>query len=135
MNTIISSVGDGSSWSSPLPYVFLFTDGAQDSQVQWGGSWSGSNNATVIDTSYCTTLKNRGVTIAVLYVPYQPIQNPTTIYNNEDGAVNAIIPNIPSALQSCASPNFYFTASSPTAITNTMITMFNQVIKTAHISQ
>ena len=135
MNTIISSVGDGSSWSSPLPYVFLITDGAQDSQVQWGGNWSGSNNATVMDTSYCTTLKNRGITIAVLYVPYQPIQNPTTIYNNEDGAVNAIIPNIPSALQSCASPNFYFTASSPTAITNTMITMFNQVVKTAHISQ
>jgi Flp pilus assembly protein TadG len=135
MNTIISSVGDGSSGSSPLPYVFLITDGAQDSQVQWSGSWSGSNNATVIDTSYCTTLKNRGITIAVLYVPYQPIQNPTTIYNNEDGAINAIIPNIPTALQSCASPNFFFTASSPTAITNTMITMFEQVVNTAHISQ
>ncbi len=135
MNTIISSVGDGSSSSSPLPYVFLITDGTQDSQVQWNGNWSGSNNATVIDTSLCTTLKNRGITIAVLYVPYQTIQNPTTNFNNEDGAVNAIIPNIPGALQSCASPNFYFTASSPTAITNTMITMFNQVVNTAHISQ
>jgi Flp pilus assembly protein TadG len=135
MNTIISSVGDGSSWSSPLPYVFLITDGAQDAQVQWNGNWSGSNNATVLDTSYCTTLKNRGITIAVLYVPYQTIQNATTIYNNEDGAINATIPYIPGALQSCASPNFFFTASSPTAITNTMITMFQQVVNTAHISQ
>ena len=29
-------------------------------------------------------LKSRGITVAVLYIPYEPIQNPTTIYGNED---------------------------------------------------
>uniref|UniRef100_UPI0038F7C5B2 hypothetical protein n=1 Tax=Streptomyces scabiei TaxID=1930 RepID=UPI0038F7C5B2 len=28
MNTLISSVGDGSAWNNTLPYVFLVTDGA-----------------------------------------------------------------------------------------------------------
>jgi Flp pilus assembly protein TadG len=141
MNTIISSVGTGSSSSSPLPYVFLITDGSQDCQWQSGGSWGGdagcspySNSATTIDTSLCTTLKNRGITIAVLYIPYETIQSPTTFANSEDIYANDNIPNIPGALQSCASPNFYFTANTPTDINNALIAMFDQAVSTAHIS-
>ena len=40
MNSLISSVGTGASSSSPLPYVFLITDGSQDCQTQWNGNWS-----------------------------------------------------------------------------------------------
>jgi hypothetical protein len=141
MNTIISSVGSGSSSSSALPYVFLITDGSQDCQWQSGGSWGGnagcspySNSATTIDDTLCTTLKNRGITIAVLYIPYKTIQNPTTFANSEDIYANDNIPNIPSALQSCASPNFYFTADTPTDINNALIAMFDQAVSTAHIS-
>lgn len=112
VNNLISSVGTGSSTSNTLPYVFLITDGSQDCQTQWNGSWSGNNSgcspyynsSTTIDTSNCTTLKNRGITIAVLYIPYQTIQNPTTFSNSEDIYANSNIPNIPGALQSCASP-------------------------------
>ena len=43
MNTLISSVGTGSSSSSPLPYVFIVTDGSQDYQTQSGGNWSSQN--------------------------------------------------------------------------------------------
>ena len=92
MNSQVSSVGTGRSSSSPLPYVFLITDGSQDYQTQSGGNWGSQNwhstaavpyqnSATVIPpnsvttTDYCTTMKNRGITIAVLYVPYQTIQN------------------------------------------------------------
>jgi len=134
INNLITSVGTGISSSSTLPYVFVITDGTQDSQTQWGGNWSGSNNATVVDTTLCTPLKNRGITIAILYIPYQPIQNPTNFANGEDFAVNAIIPNIPSTLQSCASPNFFYTANSPSDITSALITMFEQAASTAHIS-
>ncbi len=134
MNSLITSVGTGSSSSNTMPYVFLITDGAQDSQTQWSGSWAGSNQATLLDTSLCTTLKNRGITVAVLYIPYQPIQNPTNFANGEDYAVNAIIPNIPSDLQSCASPNFFYTANTPTDINNALITMFEQAVSTAHVT-
>ncbi|MGO9430614.1 TadE/TadG family type IV pilus assembly protein, partial [Rhodoblastus sp.] len=77
VNGLISSVGNGASPSSPIPFVFMVTDGAQDSQYQVNnGSWSGSNNATTLNTANCTTIKNRGITLAVLYVPYVPIPNP-----------------------------------------------------------
>src|SRR5580693_5461466 len=67
MNSLISSVGTGTSSSNTLPYVFLVTDGSQDCQVQSGGNWSNGgggcspyqNSATTIDTTLCTTLKNR----------------------------------------------------------------------------
>jgi hypothetical protein len=72
INSLITSVGDGSSTSSTLPYVFLVTDGAQDNQVNGvpNGGWSGSNHATVINpTTVCSPLKNRGIIISVLYIP------------------------------------------------------------------
>jgi Flp pilus assembly protein TadG len=134
MNSLISSVGTGGGSSNTLPYVFLITDGSQNNQVQWNGNWSGNNSATTLDPSLCTTLKNRGITIAVLYIPYETIQNPTTFANSEDIYANANIPNIPGALQSCASTNFFYTADTPTDITNALVTMFEQAVSTAHIT-
>ncbi|MBC7581002.1 pilus assembly protein TadG-related protein [Tardiphaga sp.] len=134
MNTLISSVGTGTAWNNTLPYVFLVTDGAQNNQTQWGGGWSGNNNATVMNSTLCASLKNRGIVVAILYIPYQTIQNPTSFANNEDYAVNAIIPNIPATLQACASPNFFFTANTPADITTALNAMFNQALVTAHIT-
>jgi Flp pilus assembly protein TadG len=135
LNNIITSVGTGTSPTNTLPYVFLVTDGSQDNQTYWNGSWSGSNHATTIDPTYCTTLKNRGITIAVLYIPYVNI-NPvnSSFANDEDDYANWNIPNIPGALQQCASPNFFYTASTPTDINNALNEMFQQAISTAHIT-
>jgi len=80
----------------------------------------------------CTTLKNRGITIAVLYIPYQTIQNPANFANSEDIYTNSNIPNIPGALQSCASPNFYYTANTASDITSALIA---QAVSTAHVTQ
>jgi Flp pilus assembly protein TadG len=152
MNSFITSVGTGSS-SAPLPYVFIVTDGSQDYQTQWVGIWGAQNwtpnatvpyqnSATVIppntedSNNYCQTMKNRGITIAILYIPYEPIQDPNSSFaNDEDGYANSNIPNIPGALQSCASTNFFYTASTPADIQNALITMFEQAVSTAHISQ
>jgi hypothetical protein len=140
MNAIVpplsgGTVGDGSSSTNTKPFVFLVTDGSQNFQTCCG--FSGSNSATVMPTgasSYCTPLKNRGITIAVLYIPYEPIQNPTTIYSNEDGVANANIANIPSSLQACASPNFFFQATSTSQIAAALAAMFNQALVTAHLT-
>jgi len=147
-NTLITSVGAGTSNTDYLPYVFLITDGSQDNQQQWNGSWSGSNHATTIDPSKCATLQSRGITVAVLYIPYQPIQNPTNFAGGEDYAVNAILPydptnnpggangppTIPSQLQACASPNFFYTANTPSDINAALVQMFEQAVKTAHVT-
>jgi Flp pilus assembly protein TadG len=134
MNSQITSVGTGATWNNTLPYVFLVTDGAQNNQTQWGGNWSGNNNATVIDSSLCNQMKNRGIILAILYIPYQTIQNPTSFANNEDFAVNAIIPNIPGTLKNCASDDFFFTANTPADITAALNAMFNKALATAHIT-
>jgi Flp pilus assembly protein TadG len=150
MNSLITSVGTGTSSSNALPYVFIITDGSQDYQIYpWGSqNWFATsavpyqNSATVIppnsvtSTDYCTTMKNRGITIAILYIPYETIQNANAGFaNNEDGYANNNIPNIPGALTTCASPNFFYTASTPTDIQNALLAMFEQAVSTAHITQ
>jgi hypothetical protein len=135
MNTLIKTVGTGGSPTDTKPFVFLVTDGAQDNQTCCG--FSGSNSATVMPTganSYCAPLKARGITIAVLYIPYEKIQNPTTVFNNEDGVANANIPNIPPSLQDCASSGFFFEADTPADITTALNKMFNQALSVAHIT-
>jgi Flp pilus assembly protein TadG len=159
MNSVISSVGTGTSSSNALPYVFIITDGSQNYQTQWSGNWgsangSGSwssttnipyqNSATVLpkqspndepsSTDYCSSMKSRGITIAVLYIPYQTISDASTIFSNEDGYANANIQYIPTALQNCASSNFFYTASTPADINSALVSMFEQAISTAHIT-
>jgi Flp pilus assembly protein TadG len=143
MNTLITSVGNGSTWNNTLPYVFLVTDGAQDPQMKGvpNGGWSGSNHATVINpTTVCKPLKDRGIIISVLYIPYVPI-NPVnaSFANDEDDAANNNIPNIPASLQGCASPpdaagSYYYTATTPAEIKASLTAMFNHAVQTAHIT-
>ena len=155
MNTFITNaaIGTGTGPNNALPYVFIVTDGSQDYQTQSGGSWSSQhwtsnasvpyqNSSTVIppnseDTNdYCGTMKGRGITVAVLYIPYGTIVHPNPAFaNNEDGYANTNIANIPTALQNCASPGFYYTANTPADITSALVTMFEQAVSTAHVSQ
>ncbi len=136
MNSLIKTIGTGASQSSPLPFVFLITDGSQDNQYYTTSTgWYGSNQATTLNPALCTQLKNHGITISVLYIPYQTILNPNASFaGNEDGAANNNIPYIPAALTSCASPNFFFTANSPADITNALAAMFNQAVAEARIT-
>jgi Flp pilus assembly protein TadG len=138
VNNLIINVGDGSASNKTLPYVFLVTDGAQDPQVKGvpNGSWSGSNHATVIDPSTsCTPLKNRGIIISVLYIPYVKI-NPVnaSFAGDEDDAANNNIPNIPASLSGCASPGFFYTANSPSDITDALNKMFTHALINAHLT-
>lgn len=138
LNNVIASVGNGSASNDTLPYIFLVTDGAEDPQTKGvpNGGWSGSNHATVIDpTTDCTPIKNRGIIISVLYIPYQVI-NPvnTSFAGDEDDYANWNIPNIPASLQACASPGFFYTANTPQDITAALQQMFNHALITAHLT-
>jgi hypothetical protein len=142
------SVGNGSSPTNTLPYVFLVTDGAQDPQMKGvpNGGWSGSNHATVLSDpsntfpNICTTMKSRGIIVSVLYVPYQTISPVNASFaNDEDDAANANIANIPQSLQNCASPpdsggSYFYTGNTPDEINTALQAMFNHSIQTAHIT-
>ena len=146
INSTITKVGTGTAPTNTLPYVFLVTDGAQDNQVKGvpNGGWSGSNHATVIDSTstnnVCSQLKKRGIVVSVLYVPYQPI-NPvnTSFAGDEDDYANWNIPNIPASLKNCASPpdaggSYFYTGNTPDEINTALQAMFNHSIQTAHIT-
>jgi Flp pilus assembly protein TadG len=140
MNGLITSVGTGGASNNTLPYVFIVTDGAvtpQTKGVPWG-NWSGSNHDTTIpipDTN-CTAMKNRGIIISILYIPFQPI-NPVnaSFAGDEDDAANNNIPNIPASLQACASSGYYYTANAPSDITAALKKMFTQAVSQAALSR
>jgi Flp pilus assembly protein TadG len=146
LNTLITSVGTGTAANNTLPYVFLVTDGAQDPQTKslnTSGGWAGSNHATVIasgSSSPCQPLKNRGIIVSVLYIPYVAIANPNPSFaGDEDDYANNNIPNIPPSLQSCASPpdaagSYFYTANTPADINAALNAMFNHALVVAHLT-
>jgi Flp pilus assembly protein TadG len=64
INSIMPNPGGGTNIAGDTPQEVLFfvTDGVEDETV------NGSRVQSLMDTSYCTTIKNRGIRIAVLYI-------------------------------------------------------------------
>jgi hypothetical protein len=84
-----------------------------------------------MDPSYCTTIKNRGIRIAVLYTTYLPL--PTNAWYNS--YIAPFQPNIGPNLQSCASPGLYFQVSTDQDISAAMVALFNKAVATAHLTK
>lgn len=134
-NTAIPNPGSGGSSLTPQKVLFLVSDGMND--AQYSGSCSGGNNiggtrcVGPIDTSLCTTIKNRGIKIAVLYTTYSVLTtDPWTVAN-----VNPIVPNINPAMQACATPGYFFEVSPTQGISAAMNALFQKAVANAHISQ
>jgi hypothetical protein len=61
--------------------------------------------------------------------------NPNAAFaSNEDGYANNNIANIPASLQACASPNFFFTATTPAQIKSQLLTMFQTAVNAARVT-
>ncbi|MCJ2044805.1 pilus assembly protein TadG-related protein [Methylobacterium sp. J-078] len=134
INTKIATVGDGSSSSKPQPFIFLITDGIGNNQFWYNTTgWTGSQ-AKLLDPTLCSTLKNRGVTVSILYIPYVPLALPfNTNVGYENVVVNGLIPNVPATLQACATPGYFRTASSASEIQNALNSMFDQATRKARL--
>ena len=119
MNNAITNPGSGTS-ASPQKVLFFVSDGVADEVNPPGGcsrpTVTGSDPQTgqsyvrcqePLNVSLCTTIKNRGIKIAVLYTTYLPL--PTNAWYNTYIApfTNSISAN----MQSCASPGLYFEVS------------------------
>ena len=68
MNSIIPTPGNGTNLpgDTPKAFLFLITDGVEDENQ------GGSNGVGLISTDQCTAMKNRGVSIGVVYTTYFP---------------------------------------------------------------
>ena len=127
INSIMPAPGNGTnnSGDKPQEVMFFVTDGVEDEMV------SGNRQQSLMDNGWCTTVKNRGIRIAVLYTSYLPL--PTNAWYNQ--YIAPFQPQIGPNLQACASPNLYFAVNTGGDITAAMNTLFAAAVKSAHLTQ
>ncbi len=127
INSIMPNPGGGTrtAGDTPQEVLFIVTDGVEDEMV------NGSRVQSLMSQSYCTTIKNRGIRIAVLYTTYLPL--PTNSWYNQ--YIKPFQPQIGPTLQSCASPGLYFQVSTDQDISGALAQLFNIAVETAHLTK
>ena len=150
VNNIMPNPGLGSNQTGDTPQevVFLVTDGVDDKIISLSSSCNA--NATLqsvgsnfrcqqpVDPTVCTTIKNRGIRIAILYTEY--LQLPTDSwytshiaqFNNPSSSTGQIAQN----LQSCASPGLFSDVQTGGDISAALTALFIKVASsTASLTQ
>ena len=162
MAALAGSSGDGKTASTPKKFVMMVTDGVQ-SQRAWVArtssksssctKWSGSlcvgypmssiaKNVAPLNPAWCDYLKDKSITVSVLYTTYLPVPldwgyNGTlgsTMPDTWSGTVKSGTSSsttrqayLPVALEQCATnSSLYMEASSSGAITTSMTSLFEK---------
>ncbi len=133
INRIMPNPGTGTGGSSPQEVLFLVTDGVDDevNSTTCSRPLTGTRCQQPFDITWCTTVKNRGIMIAVLYTEYLPLPTNTWYNNWIKGFQSQIGPN----MQSCATPGLFFQVTTDGDITAAMQALFQQAIASARLSQ
>ena len=134
MNTAIPTPGTGASASAtPQKVLFFVSDGVADANYPSTCSqpvYAGYRCEEPLTTSICTSIKSRGIRIAVLYTTYLPL--PTNGWYNSQIAPFAS--QISQRMQACASPGLYFEVSPSQGIADAMNALFDKAVKTARLT-
>ena len=160
INTIMPNPGQGtaSPGDTPKEILFIVTDGVEDTNVGGcttsGGSGadspyvvcSGNRQQSAMDPSYCTTIKNRGILIAVLYTEYDAL--PTNAwymtyvspYNQPPPPQSPDLSSdystgIASQLESCATPGLYTKVATGGDISAALNQLFITAVNSVFLSQ
>lgn len=154
INNAMPNPGSGTNVNGDTPQevLFLVTDGADDadpsktsgscpsisssmgSDFSWtSGTTSGCRQQSVINatTDWCTTIKDRGIRIAVLYTVYNPL-TANSWYNTYWSSIQ---PTIATQLQTCASPGLYYEVQTDGDISAALADLFNAAVETAYLSK
>jgi Flp pilus assembly protein TadG len=139
INGVITAPGAGTS-SAPQKYLFFVSDGVADEyNTACLKPTTSGRCQSPINPALCTTIKNRGVKIAVLYTTYLAL--PTNNWYNSWIAPFNVGPYGPSPnseiaqnMSSCASPGLYFEVSPTQGISQAMNTLFRKAVADARIS-
>jgi len=131
VNTLMPLPGTGTPASTPQEVLFIVTDGVDDEvSSSCSQSLDGSRCQQPFNTTWCTTVKNRGIQIAVLYTAYLPLPT-NSWYNNWIAPFQSkIAPN----MESCASPGMFFSVTTDGDITAAMQTLFQQAVAAARLT-
>jgi hypothetical protein len=142
LNIIMPNPGGGTNQTGDTPQevVFIVTDGVEDKidSSSCSQPLDGSRCQQPFDTTWCTTVKNRGIRIAVLYTEY--LQLPTNgWYNQWVAPYDTPSPSnslIATNLQSCASAGLFYDVASGGDISAALQGLFSTVVATAaHLTQ
>jgi Flp pilus assembly protein TadG len=151
INTTMPNPGSGTTTKGDTPQevLFIVTDGVVDETVSSTpglaaayGSYEGGNRqqSTVnplnsggseVDTDWCTTIKNRGIRIAVLYTEYLPLAEGSWYVDY----VAPIQANIGTQLQNCASPGLYYEVTTDGDISAALADLFDLAVQSAYLSK
>ena len=131
INTLMPLPGTGTPASTPQEVLFIVTDGVDDEvSSSCSQSLDGNRCQQPFSTTWCTTIKNRGIQIAVLYTDYLPLPT-NSWYNNWIAPFQSqIAPN----MESCASPGMFFSVTTDGDITAAMQTLFQQAVAAARLT-
>jgi Flp pilus assembly protein TadG len=131
INNVIPTPGPGTQ-AAPQKILFFVTDGVADEQnTHCSQPLTGQRCQEPINTALCTTLKNRGVLIAVLYTTYLPL--PTNAWYNT--WIKPFTGSIAPAMQACATPGLYFEVSPSDGIPEAMNALFQKAVNVARLSR
>lgn len=141
INLAISTPGAGTS-GAPMKYLFFVSDGVADEYNPAScikTTTSSGRCQSPLNTALCTTIKARGIKIAVLYTTYLAL--PTNSWYNSWIAPFNTGPYGPSPnsqiaknMESCASPDLYFEVSPTQGISEAMNALFQKAVADARIS-
>jgi len=133
MNSAMPLPGDGSTAASPQEVMLIVTDGVVDENI--GGSRR-NRELSSTDLASCTTIKNRGIKIAILYTQYLPEALTGDSWSQTN--VAPYLPSVLPALQSCASTGgngspLVYTVSADQNISTALSALFALTVQSARL--
>jgi Flp pilus assembly protein TadG len=136
--TYVPKPGNGTNQPNDTPQevLFIVTDGVEDEQSgsrleqainDLGNSAYGNSSGT----NWCTTIKNRGVKIAILYTDYLAV--PTDSWYQSH--IAPVLSDVGPALQACASPGLFYDAAIGSDLGAALSALFAAVTQSGHLTQ
>ena len=122
---------------TPQEVLFIVTDGVEDEQsggrlqqaINDLGSAPGGNSSS---TNWCTTIKNRGIKIAILYTDYLAV--PANSWY--ESWIAPIQSDIGPALQACATPGLFYDAGLDSSnLGADLVKLFNAASQSGYLTQ
>ena len=133
--------GTNQAGDTPQEVLFIVTDGVEDEQSgsrrleqtinDLAGDPNGSPYGNASGTNWCTTIKNRGIKIAILYTDYLQVTNNSWYVSH----IQPFQPDIATALQTCATPGLFIDEATDTNIGTDLANLFNAATQSGHLTQ